>query len=205
MKQDFKECPGTIDKGRLFGFKSWQEHVAAVASPLAAVSGYKSNGRSNLTMQSWLGVHGDRLVLMSVERGSHLYGILKERGEAVVNFPTAGSFNRCMRSIGGNGWEEDEIESAGLTAEWAREIDAPRVAECPLSLECRVLWEHEGAPGSSDVTVCMKIVSVAVDQELCREGLLYNIRSRSDIETGAKTGPEAGVITSLGPYENLPE
>ncbi|MCI9224352.1 MAG: hypothetical protein HFE91_02650 [Acutalibacter sp.] len=65
MKQDFKECPGTIDEGRLFGFKSWQEHVAA--------------------------------------------------------------------------------------------------------------------------------------------GLLYNIRSRSDIETGAKTGPEAGVITSLGPYENLPE
>ena len=55
------------------------------------------------------------------------------------------------------------------------------------------------------MTVCMKIVSVAVDQELCREGLLYNIRSRSDIETGAKTGPEAGVITSLGLYENLPE
>lgn len=82
MKQDFKECPDTIDEGRLFGFKSWQEHVAAV-------SGYKSNG-----------------------------------------------------------WEEDEIESAGL---------------------------------------------------------LYNIRSRSDIETGAKTGPEAGVITSLGPYENLLE
>ncbi len=205
MKQDFKECPGSIDESKLFGFKSWQEHVAGVVSPLAAVSGYKANGRSNLTMESWCAVHGDRIVFASVERGSHLYGILRERGEAVVNFPTAGCFNRCMRTIELNGWDEDEIESAGLTAERAVEVDAPRVAECPLSLECRVLWEHEAGPGSSDVTVCLKIVNVAIDQELCKEGLLYNIRSRSDIETGVKTGPEAGVIRSLGSYDRLPE
>ena len=201
MKQEFTSCPESIDEGRLFGFKSWQEHVAEVPSPLAAVSGYKSNGRSNVTMQSWCAVHGDRLVFASVERGSHMYGILKERGEAVVNFPTAECFNRCMRSIEHNGW--DEIESSGLTGERACEVDAPRIAECPLSLECRLPWEHEAAPGSSDVTVCMQIVCVAVDDG--RRELLYNIRSRSDLETGAKAGPEVGVIDSLGPYDRLPK
>ncbi|QQR30908.1 hypothetical protein I5Q82_04210 [Acutalibacter muris] len=37
-----------------------------------------------------------------------------------------------------------------------------------------------------------------------RLGTLYNIRSRSDIVTGEKLGPEVGVIGSLGAYENLP-
>ena len=77
MKRDFTSCPESIDEGRLFGFKSWQEHVAGVSSPLAAVTGYKSNGRSNLTMQSWCAVHGDRVVFASVERGSHMYGVLR--------------------------------------------------------------------------------------------------------------------------------
>lgn len=48
-----------------------------------------------------------------------------------------------MRSIEHNGWDEDEIESAGLRAERARQVDAPEIGECPLSLECRLLWEHE--------------------------------------------------------------
>ncbi len=109
MKRYFTSCPESIDEGRLFGFKSWQEHVAGVSSPLAAVTGYKSNGSSNLTMQSWCAVHGDRVVFASVERGSHMYGVLRERGEVVVNFPGAESFNRCMRSIEHNGWDEDEI------------------------------------------------------------------------------------------------
>ena len=147
MKRYFTSCPESIDEGRLFGFKSWQEHVAGVSSPLAAVTGYKSNGRSNLTMQSWCAVHGDRVVCASVERGSHMYGVLREWGEVVVNFPGAESFNRCMRSIEHNGWDEDEIESAGLRAERARQVDAPEIGECPLSLECRLLWEHEAGTG----------------------------------------------------------
>ena len=100
-------------------------------------------------MQSWCAVHGDRVVFASVERGSHMYGVLREWGEVVVNFPGAESFNRCMRSIEHNGWDEDEIESAGLRAERARQVDAPEIGECPLSLECRLLWEHEAGPGRS--------------------------------------------------------
>lgn len=210
MKRDFKECPACIDQGRLFGFKAWQEYVAAVPAPLVAVIGYKSNGKANVTMQSWCAVHGDRVIFASVERGSHMYGILRDSGGVVVNFPTAEVFNRCMRSIEHNGWDEDEIAAVGLTAEQAKEVHAPRITECPLSLECTLLWEHEAAPGSSDVTVCMRIVNVAVEPELCKEGrygkggYLYNIRSRGDPETGEKMGPEVGVIESLGAYENLP-
>ena len=203
MKLEFRKCPETIDESRLFGFKSWQEHVAAVPSPLVAVTGYKANGLANVTMQSWCAVHGDRVLFMSVERGSHMYGILRERGAVVVNFPTAEIFNRCMRSIEHNAWDEDEIAASGLTAEAAKEVDAPRIAECPLNLECELMWEHEAAPGSSDVTVCMRIVDLAVEPE-AYSGPLYNIRSRSDIRTGERSGPQAGAIESLGGYEKLP-
>lgn len=89
-------------------------------------------------------------------------------------------------------------------------MDAPRIAECPLSLECTVLWEHEAGLGSSDVTVCMRIVNLAVEPGLIKagryggEGYLYNIRSRGDPETGERLEPEAGVIESLGGYDRLP-
>lgn len=203
MKQSYSSCPAAIDESKLFGFKSWQEHVAAVPSPLAAVTGYKSNGKPNLTMQSWFAVHGDRIVFASVEWGSHMYGILRDKGAVVVNFPGAECFNRCMKSIGHNGWDEDEIAACGLTAEPAGEVDAPEIGECPLSLGCELLWEHEAGPGSSDMTVCLKIVSVSLDRELLEEVPLYNIRSRSDVLTGERTGPEVGALRSLGGYDKL--
>lgn len=201
MKREYDRRPEGI--GELYGFKAWQEHVAAVPSPLVAVTGYKANGMANLTMQSWCGVHGDRVMFMSVERDSHMYGVLRETGVAVVNFPTAETFNRCMRSIEHNGWDEDEISECGLTMEDGHLVDAPRIAECPLCLECELMWEHDAAEDSSDVTVCMRIVNIAVEPE-GYSWPLYNLRSRTDPETGERAGPQVGAIVSLGGYDGLP-
>lgn len=52
MKKEFSTCPEAIDESRLFGF-SWMEFVAGIPSPLVLVTGYKANGKSNASMQSW--------------------------------------------------------------------------------------------------------------------------------------------------------
>lgn len=207
MKKEFTDCPKAIDQSGLFGFASWQEYVAAVPAPLVAVTGYKSNGLANVTMQSWCALHGDHMLFAGVDKGSHLFRIVREAGELAVNFPTAAVFHRCMRTIEHNGWDEDEIAAAGLTAEPSRVVNAPRIAECPLSLECRCLWEREPEPGAPSVVLCLKVLHVAMDPGLDRcgpEGCLYNIRSRGDPETGERRPPMLGVLTELGTYGEIP-
>lgn len=80
MKLEFEECPEAVDRTRLFGFKGWQEYVAAVPSPLAAVTGYKANGKANVTMQSWCALHGDRVLFMSGERLGPEAGVIESLG-----------------------------------------------------------------------------------------------------------------------------
>ncbi len=126
-----------------------------------------------------------------------------------MNFPTAESFHKCMRTIQHNGWDEDEIAAAGLTAEPSRLVNAPRIAECPLSLECRCLWERELEPGDRNVVPCLKVVNVAMDPALYEggrygpKGYLYNIRSRGNPETGERKPAMLGVLTELGTYDEI--
>lgn len=58
MKKEFFTCPEAIDESRLFGF-SWMEFVAGIPSPLGLVTGYKANGKSNASMQSWTSFVGN--------------------------------------------------------------------------------------------------------------------------------------------------
>ena len=106
-----------------------------------------------------------------------------------MNFPTAESFHKCMRTIQHNGWDEDEIAAAGLTAEPSRLVNAPRIAECPLSLECRCLWERELEPGDRNVVLCLKVVNVAMDPALL--SLLYTVAGLPG-DGRAKTGNAVG-------------
>ena len=52
MKKEFDKFPEAFGGQEFFGF-SWLEYTAAVPSPLVVVTGYKSNGMPNATMQSW--------------------------------------------------------------------------------------------------------------------------------------------------------
>lgn len=210
MKKEYPQCPQSFEEDSLPGFASWQEFIAAVPAPLAAVTGYKANGKTNVTMQSWCTIHGDHLLFAGVDKGSHMYGIALHTGELVANFPSADIFNRCMLTIDRNRWEDDEIEAAGLTAEPSLVVSAPRIAECPLSLECRYLWEHDLEPEGNMAAMCLKIVNLAMDPGLFQEGrygkggYLYNVRSRGNPETGERSGPQVGFLSLLGAYGQLP-
>lgn len=210
MKKEYPQCPQGIDENSLPGFGSWQEFVAAVPAPLVAVTGYKPNGKPNVTMQSWCTFHGSHVLFAGVDKGSHMYRIAGSSGELVVNFSSAQIFNRCMLTVEHNRWEDDEIAAAGLTAEPSLVISVPRIAECPLSLECRYLWEHDLDPGGNMAAVCLEIVNLAMDPALFqrdrygKEGYLYNVRSRGNPETGQRLGPQVGFLGLLGPYDSLP-
>lgn len=202
MKKEFSSRPDTyIDQwpGEFEGF-SWGDFLTAIPSTLFVITSYKSNGRENACMQSWSTFVGDSgefiCIIGSVSKGGHLYQTLKETKCCVLNFPSRDIIQKCMDTIQNNGFDDDEITKSNLTAENAISVNAPRIKECFLNIECEYLWEHEHFENSRDVTVALKTKHICMDSDRYKEngmgrygksGYMYNINSPRNPETGEVT------------------
>jgi flavin reductase (DIM6/NTAB) family NADH-FMN oxidoreductase RutF len=199
MKKEFTTKPEKITEawpGELASF-SWHDFVTAIPSPLFLISSYKSNGRENACLQSWSTFIGDSgefiCIIGSVSRNGHLYKTLHETNCCVLNFPSKDVYEKCSKTVDNNGYDDDEITKSGLTAEKAFTVNAPRIKECFLNIECVFLWEHEHFEGSRDVTVALKAKHVCMDSDYYDEnkigryrktGYMYNINSPRNPDTG---------------------
>lgn len=208
MKREFRECPSSLAGQELYGF-DWKEHVAAIPSPLVVVTTYKANGKTNATMQSWLTFsNGDGFfcIFADVSKYGHMYSAVKGKGSLVINFPSADIYGKCYATIAHNQYEEDEIQAAGLTAEAASLVDAPRIRECFLNLECEYEWERELTENSPHIVLCVKVVNVVMEENYYDErrkgrygdmGYLYNIHSPANPENGEREKTCVGTIKKM--------
>ena len=103
---------------------------------------------------------------ISVRPSRHSYEILKRTGEFVINLvPTALAKSADYCGIF-TGAKVDKFEKCRLTAERAEGVSAPAIAECPVSIACRVT---DVVPlGSHDMFIA-DIVSVSADEGLFDE------------------------------------
>jgi flavin reductase (DIM6/NTAB) family NADH-FMN oxidoreductase RutF len=153
--------------------KMKREHFApgtltAPLPPVLATVGDIEN--SNIITIAWTGILASTppKTYISVRPTRHSYGILKERGEFVINLPSASLAREVDYAGIYTGAKVDKFEKCGFTKLESKEVSAPTIAECPIALECRVT---EVVPlGSHDCFVA-DIVSVS-----CREDILENGR-----------------------------
>ena len=98
----------------------------------------------------WTGIVNTRppRTYVSIRPERNSYPMIKESGEFVINLPPA----RLARAVDlcgcRSGRQVDKFSLAHLTATPASAVSAPLIAECPVSLECRVfqsilLGSHE--------------------------------------------------------------
>jgi flavin reductase (DIM6/NTAB) family NADH-FMN oxidoreductase RutF len=144
MKKDFSARPEKFTEPSC----SWQDFLTAVPSLVFVVTGWKSNGKENACLQSWSAFVGGgkdefACIMSAVSKNGHMYQSLKETGVCVLNFPSCDVYDRCIKTIGNNEFETDEITASGLTADKSAKVNAPRIKECFLNIECEFLWEHE--------------------------------------------------------------
>lgn len=175
MKKEYSSVPPSMAAMETYGF-SWMDFITAIPSPLFVVTSYKSNGKPNACLQSWACFSGSPrgfyAILSSVSKAGHLYRTVRETGEVVLNFPSSDIYDRCLQTIANNGFDDDEIAQSGLTAEPASTVNAPRIRECFLCLECRYAWERELAEGDDNVLMCFKVENVCMDEAHLDEGKL---------------------------------
>ena len=200
MKKEFSTRPETISAEycKACGC-SWQAFVTAMPTLEFVVTGWKKNGKENACLQSWaafVGDGADDFVCVMPLCGRHARKSLQRTKVCVLNFPSNDIMDRCSRTIGNNQWETDEITASGLTAEKASKVDAPRIKECFLNIECELLWRHKG-------WVAVKAVNICMDEEHYDQsklgrygatGYLFQIDNPTNPDTGERT-PDIGAGT----------
>ena len=209
MKKEFSSKPECIKEqwpGMLDMF-SWKDLVTAIPSPMLVVTGWKSNGKENACLQSWASFTSDSgefvCILGWASKSGHMYQSLKETGCCVLNFPSGDIFDLCKKTIENNQFETDEITASGLTAEKAAVVNAPRIAECFLNIECEFLWEQQNFENSNNVVIALKAVHFCMDSDRYNQkalgrygktGYLYNLNAPSNPDTGEAGADGIGVI-----------
>ncbi len=138
----------------------------ALLSPVPAVLVSCGNGENaNLITIGWTGIVCTQppKLYISVRPERHSYGIIKESGEFCVNLPTCGIV-RALDFCGvRSGKDTDKFKETKLTKEDSYEVGCVSVAECPITLECKV---SQIIPlGSHDMFIA-DIVAVAADERL---------------------------------------
>jgi len=133
-------------------------------------------------------------ILGWAQKSGHMYQSLKETGCCVLNFPTREIYDKCYDTIENNGFGVDEITASGLTAEKAVKVNAPRIAECFLNIECEYLWERELSPANpSMVVIAVKAVNISMDSDYYdqskigrygKSGYLYLANAPHNPDTG---------------------
>ena len=116
---------------------------------------------------------------------------VRETGEFSWNLATRALAERMNQSCAPVPPEVDEFVLAGLTPVASREIAVPRVAESPVSFECRVsqILQLQGAAGNKVETwlVLGEVVAVHIAQALLRDGV-YDTAAAHPILRGGGAG-----------------
>lgn len=123
---------------------------------------------ANMLTVAWTGIlstHPPR-TYVSVRPSRHSHALLSERGEFVINLPSA-DMARTVDYVGiYTGAKVDKFAATGLTKCPSMHVSAPTLAECPIALECRVV--EVLSMGTHDVFIA-DILAVSCDEAILDE------------------------------------
>lgn len=123
---------------------------------------------SNIITVAWAGIintHPPR-VSIAIRPTRHSYGIIKERGEFVINLTPASLAKECDFCGIYTGAKVDKFAKTGLHKAPATAVACPLIEECPLALECRVL---DILPQGTHDLFLAEVVAVDLDDSLLDE------------------------------------
>lgn len=133
---------------------------AVVPRPVAWVSTLDPDGGRNLAPFSFFQAVGGAPPTVIVSAGRHSDGERKDSagnaiasGELVVNIVSEDLLEQMNATSGDYPIGVDEFEVAGVTAAPCTHVQAPRVAESPVSFECRVSQVVTIGAGARDYVV----------------------------------------------------
>lgn len=145
----------------------WKPGTLLAPAPPALVS-CGTMEEHNVLTAAWTGIVNSEppMTYVSIRPQRHSHSIIQEKGEFVINLPTEAIVKATDLCGVKSGRDVDKFALAGLTAEPSNLVAAPGIAECPISLECKV--REVTSLGSHDMFLA-DIVAVDVDPKYVDE------------------------------------
>ena len=144
-------------------------HGGTLLAPVPAVMvSVGDENEKNIITVAWCGTlcSTPPKTYISVRPSRHSYEIIKRTGEFVINLVPASLAKSADYCGIFTGAKVDKFEKCHLTAETCEGVNTPAIAECPVSIGCKVT---DIIPlGSHDMFVA-DIVSVSADENLFDE------------------------------------
>lgn len=140
-----------------------------IPRPIAFVSTASAAGHRNLAPFSYFNAVSSAPPLVSIvfsERADDPKDTLRnirETGEFVINLVSEPLLQAMARTAGEWPRDTDEFQVSGLTSEPARRVKAPRVAESPVHLECRL---HREIPLGNGLLVVGEVLLAEVRDDM---------------------------------------
>ena len=172
-----------------FGVKTWLYPM-----PVFIVAAYDENGNPNAMNAAWGGIYTDDMIGICLsEEHKTTQNILATRA-FTVSMATADKVAECdyVGIVSGNK-VPDKFTSAGFTAVKSEFVNAPLIAELPMTLECELV--------SYDAETCHmvgRIVNVSADERILTpdgkiditllQPIIYDTINKDYLTIGAKVG-----------------
>jgi flavin reductase (DIM6/NTAB) family NADH-FMN oxidoreductase RutF len=120
-------------------FPVWNIRRFLEPGPIVLVSS-AWRGKSNIMTMGWHTVmeFSPSLVGCIIAEGNHSHGLVKASKECVINIPTYGLAKEVVGIGNCSGAQVDKFAKFKLTPEVGRHVDAPLIAECYASFECKL-------------------------------------------------------------------
>jgi flavin reductase (DIM6/NTAB) family NADH-FMN oxidoreductase RutF len=158
--------------------------VLYFGTPVVLISTVNPDGTANLAPMSsawWLG----QSAMLGMGDRSQTAANLRRHGECVLNLPSsamAGAVDRIALTTGraevssgkrAQGYRHvaDKFALGGFTRQPSELVGPPRVAECPIQLECRVTGARPfGGPGGRATGFEVEVLRAYVEEDLVVPG-----------------------------------
>lgn len=121
--------------------------------------------KHNVLTIGWTGILNTKppKTYISVRPERFSYPIIKETGEFVINLPTAEMVSKVDFCGVRSGAKIDKFEHCGFTAEEGVRVSVPSIAQCPISIECKVT---DSIPLGTHEMFIADILSVRVSEDV---------------------------------------
>jgi flavin reductase (DIM6/NTAB) family NADH-FMN oxidoreductase RutF len=135
--------------------------------PAVIVTTKGKDGSTNAAPYSWFSIvdYDPPRVLLSSNMKRDTFRNILETREFVLNFPSADLLKQIWITSKHFPYGVNELEEAGLTWLPSEKVKPPRIKECRVHMECKVIRTK---PVGAACIILAEILSISIDEEMSR-------------------------------------
>ena len=174
------------------GLKHDPFNAIVAPRPIGWISSRGSNGNVNLAPYSFFNGFCYKPPIVGFSSTSRKDSVqnIEETGEFVWNLATMDLSQQMNATAAHLPRDVNEFEIAGLTQAPSKLVDVPRVAESPVSFECKLtqIIQLQGADGNKAQAwlTLGEVVAVHIDKAMIRDGVYQTQLARPIARAGRK-------------------